>query len=296
MITRILPRSTGGRARLAMAATVASVATGLLLAVPAAGAENEHGLLQLSHDGVQYKSTLAPTLFRSTNGYVPGESRRDTIWVRNGDTDTAHFSLGVRNTGQATGDALPGYMRLRASAPGHEEALAALPSNRGCTPVVNGWTLAAGHVLTLTLDLGLTSRAPNSTRNQESTFDLVFVLQGIGGGRPVAPCAAVHMTNPEGTSIGILPATGGTASRGPQAGSESGANIPSAEPGAIIPAVETDGGEVPPLQPNPRDGWPVAELARSNVVANSRSPWPWLLTLSASAYMLISFWRRRKTQ
>ncbi len=264
MITRIPPHRLAGHSRLVMAATVASVVTGLLLAVPAAGAENKHDFLQLSNDCVNYNTSLAPTLFRSTNAYVPGESRRDTIWVRNGGTDTAHFSLGVRNTGQATGGVLPGYLRLQASAPGHEEALATLPSNRGCTPVVNGWTLAPGHVRLLTLDLDLALQTPNSTRNQGSTFDLFLLLQGIDGGRPVTPCAAAHMANPVGASIDVLPVT--------------------------------DHGEASRLQPNPQDGWPVAELAHSNVVANSRSPWPWLLTLSASAHMLISFWRRRKTQ
>ena len=260
MITRILPSSTGGRARLATAVTLASAAAGLLLATPAAGDENKNVFLQLSHDGVHYTTTLASTLFRSSNGYVPGESRRDTIWVRNGGTDTAHLSFGVRNAGPATGSALSGYMRLQANAPGHEEVLATLPSNGACTPVINGWTLAVGQVIPLTLDLGLTLRAPNSTRNQESTFDLVFVLQEIDGGSPVSPCASAPKVSPEDASIGVRPVTGNTAPQGPQ------------------------------------DSWPVAELPHSNVVANSRSPWPWLLTLSASAYTLISFRRRRRTR
>ncbi|MDJ0314002.1 hypothetical protein [Arthrobacter sp. H35-D1] len=295
------PNRLGGPARLVMAATVASVVTGLLLAAPAAGTENKNDFLQLSNDGMNYNTTLAPTLFRSTNAYVPGESRRDTIWVRNGGRDTAHFSFGVRSTGQATGDTLPGYMRLQASAPGHEEALAALPSKRGCTPVVNGWTLAAGHVLLLTLDLDLALQAPNSTRKQDSTFDLVFVLQGIDGGQPVSPCTALPMATLESASIGILPVAGGTAEANSKlpnllTDAETGALIHDAESGMVASYAATDHGRAPRLRANSRDAWLVAELPHSNVVANSRSPWPWLLTLSASAYVLISLRRRRRTQ
>ena len=147
MTHKVPLRSRAGSARVAVMAIVASIAMGTLLAGPASAAENKNDLLQLSRDGVNFATDAVPTMFRSTKGYVPGESRRGIIWVRNASNHTAHLTLAVRNAGTATTSVLPGQLRLQARAPGRDAAAAILPSAGACAPVIDGWTLAAGEAL-----------------------------------------------------------------------------------------------------------------------------------------------------
>ncbi|POH74919.1 hypothetical protein [Arthrobacter glacialis] len=302
MTRKVPPRSLDGSARMAVVAIVASIAMGTLLAGPAAGAENKNDLLQLSRDGVHFATDAIPTMFRSTKGYVPGESRPGLIWVRNAGKDSAHFTLAVHNTnnpdtsaGIAGASILPQHLRLQAQASGRVTTANALPTPGTCTPVIDGWTLAAGEVLPLTLDLGLSVEAPNSTRNQNADFTLTFVLQERGAGQLIGPCAGGPGNLAAGGAVISLPISGGTAAtRTPATGVVSG--------GVQVPIGSDVGTDLDPLQqgvqpsPEASQALPLLRQLQSNVEATDYNPWPWIVVISACVYVFTSVRKRSKTR
>jgi hypothetical protein len=269
-------RGRTGSVRIAVMAMVVSIATGLLLAGPAAGSENKNDLLQLSRDGVNFATGAMPTMFRSTKGYVPGESRRGLIWVRNASTQTAHLSLAVRNTGTARTSVLPGQLHLRAQSPDHSGTTVTFPAAGGCTPVVDGWTLAAGAVLPLTMDLGLALETPNATRKQTADFTLTFVLQEQGPGQLVDSCSG-SLNNPSAEGVLATVAIGG---------------------GAAGTATQlADGSSADPEQPGSEvlaEPLPVFRQLQSNVEASTYNPWTWIVLVSGCLY-LFAISRKRST-
>ena len=258
-----------------MTVTVGTVALGLLLAAPAIADDDSGNLLELSQDGVHFTSGQIQ-LFNHSSGYVPGETRPGTVWIRNASRENTSFSLAVSNTNQGRASELPRYLELSATTATHGSGTTTLPGPGLCTPVVEGWTLPAGEALQLDLNLTLLRQAPNATRNQQSSFDLLFLLQGIDGGEAVAPCA----------DSGALPATGASMSRAPL----------TTGPAAVEAAAGTALAALPPQQPLPGIRGPWGTVPQSNVVPIERSPWPWLFVLGAGAYMVTSFRRRRRTQ
>ncbi|MFC8302276.1 hypothetical protein ACFUCV_01165 [Specibacter sp. NPDC057265] len=297
-------RATGHRAPLAVAATTGTMALAMLLAPPALAADGQKIALELSHDGVNYSPGTVQDIFANTGGYVPGESRTGTIWVRNASADAAQFSLGIVNPDTAFGSALPAYLNLHVSSGRGSANASAFPAAGACEPVLQGWTMAGGEALQLELDMGLALQAPNATRNQASTFGLVFVLQGIGGGTHISPCAGAPTTLPgtalpavpaDNVAVGTVPLPGGTAQA---AGSSTqlltGGSALAGADAAFLP-VNEDG--VDPVPQSPRSAWRSwlwNTTEQSNVVANIRSPWPWIAFLSAGAYMAMSFRRRKR--
>ncbi|WP_425863829.1 hypothetical protein [Arthrobacter sp. TWP1-1] len=265
-----------GSVRIAVLALVASIATGLLLAGPAIGAENKNELLQLSRDGVNFATDAMPTMFRSTKGYVPGESRRGLIWVRNASSQTAHLSLAVRNTGTARTSVLPGHLHLRAQSPGHSATAVTFPAAGGCAPLIDGWTLAAGAVLPLTMDLGMAVESPNSTRKQAVDFTLTFVLQEQGPGRLIEPCSGSLNNRPDDGVLASLAIDGGAA----------GAATEWADGSYADP--EESGSEVLPEAP------PVFRQVQSNVEATTYNPWTWIVLASGCLY-IFAISRKRST-
>ena len=256
------------RWRLLVAAMACSAGLTVLVATPAV-AENDHStLLELSRDGVTYVPSRLHQVFESAPGFVPGESRQGRVWVRNASREDAYLSLAVVNTDSTHSEELPEHLSLQAATPQRSAIALSLPGSGECSQVIQKWTLKSGEAIPLTLDLSLDVQAPNSSKKQAATFNLMFVLQGIGGGRTASACSAVSTTDTveavSDRSIGVAPL------------------------GGAAPLDLQDAQRV--------DEWSEAELLHSNVVANSRSPWPWLVTLSGAAYMLISLRRRRKTQ
>ncbi|MHA7269381.1 hypothetical protein [Arthrobacter sp. HLT1-20] len=299
-MTRKVPlRSLAGSARMAVMAIVASIAMGTLLAGPATGAENKSDLLQLSRDGVHFATDAIPTLFRSTKGYVPGESRPGLVWVRNAGKESASFSLAVLNTsnpdtgeGTAGPSVLPQHLRLQAQASGRGATANTLPTAGECTPVIDGWTLAAGEVLPLTLDLGLSRDAPNSTRNQGADFTLAFVLQESGGGQLAGACLQRPDRLPAGAAVISLPISGGTGTPGTAVDvggvNNFGGSGPGTAPGTIQPT------SLPtPEAPQPL---PLSRHLQSNVEATACNPWTWIVVISACAYIFTSVRKRSRTR
>lgn len=282
---------------MATAAITTSIALGMLLAAPATGAENKDDLLQLSHDGVQFTTTSTPTLFRSSNGYVPGESRQETIWVRNGSPGTAHFSLGVRNSGANTESILPGYLRLQATAQGQRAETVILPSAGGCAAVIHDWSLAAGAVLPLTLDLGLQVEASNQTRNQHAYFDLIFVLQDSGARQMVGPCSGNASRSPVGAAVLAVGIAGGTANavdgRPPGTGAADDAEMNNEA--QFVAGRNPQQSRRHDLQDKPGP-LPLLHQLQSNVETIIRTPWPWLALVGAGLYAVTLTWRRSRTR
>lgn len=273
---------------LAVAVTAGTVALGMLLAAPAAADDSDGVFLQLSRDGVHFSPGEVHDIFAGSHGYVPGESRPGTVWIRNASRDSAQLSLAVDNMDQAVVSKLPEYLELGAAAGTRSARARALPGHGRCNPVFENWTLSGGQALRMSLDLNLSVDAPNSTRRQTSTFDLVFLLQATTGGRAVSPCA-------HGASV---PATGSSAVRTPV--HIGPAQIPDmAADGGVTWIMDDAGTDVPAVHPPraaPGHGEPLTAELQGNVAAINFSPWPWLLALSAGAYMVLWLRSRRRNQ
>lgn len=301
-MTRKIPDTAlGVRVPLLIAATTCSVAFGLLLAPPAHALDGAEVLLELSHDGVNYSPGTVQDIFPSTGGYVPGESRAGAVWVRNGSADAAQLSLGIVNADPISSSMLPEYLSLQLAAGSASGSADTFPTAGNCHPVIEGWLMAAGEALRLDLTMGLGLDAPNATRNQESNFNLVFVVQGMGGGQPVSPCAGSLAAVPgmalpaelaDGVSVGTAGIYGATAQVSGTSTPVFGHNGMGMAANGTLPPGGV--GAAPEPAPLLEWAWPWDGVEQSNVVANIRSPWPWIAVLSAGAYMAMSYRSRRR--
>lgn len=286
---------------MAAIAVVASVALVTVIAGPVDAADKKHELLQLSSDGVNFVTIAAPTMFSSTEGYVPGESRRGTVWVRNASKHSAYLSLAVRNAGSATTFVLPGHLRLQAQSPGHGPTAATLPSPGVCAPIIEAWTLAAGAVLPLTLDLVMALDSPNSDRNQAVDFTLTVVLQEEGPGQRVNPCAGTPDSSSAADRVASMnigggasgTATGGSVGAGVSDnaqgsnGADAGNDDSLAAPGLNLAA---SGDEAVP------EVIPLFHKLQSNVEATTYNPWTWVVLVSGCLYMFVLSRKRSTTR
>lgn len=292
--------TTGSQVRLAVMATAGVIAVGMLLATPATADEGNGILLELSRDGVNFTSGTVSDIFALSSGMVPGESRRGTVWVRNASSDAARFSLAVDNTGTSLSPVLPDFLSLEAASLGSRASMGSLPGTGNCGLVIDGWALAGGNTLQLDMNLNLALAAPNATRNQESTFELVFLLQGISNGSAVSACATPDVL-PETVAIGTAsvmsgttPGTVGTTSSGGTVNGRPRIIAGNAVDVLVLPADGAALATEPTVESDMKYTEVLTALAASNVESNSRTPWPWLLVLSAATYMAISMRRRRK--
>ncbi|WP_269938281.1 hypothetical protein [Arthrobacter sp. HY1533] len=276
---------------MAATAIVASIALGALLAGPASAEPNKNELLQLSSDGVNFATDAIPTMFRSTKGYVPGESRRALIWVRNASKHPAHLSVAVRNTGMATSSVLPKHLFFKAQSQNRSPAATSLPASGTCTPLIDDWTLAGGAVLPLTVDLGLLVDAPNSTRKQSAEFALTFLMQEQGPGKLVNACAGTTDSPPAGEGVASVVVGGGTSvtTNGGGALNSNGA-VAGDDEATANPSLAPDPSGAEPL-PEAR---PLLPQLQSNVEATSYNPWAWIVLASGCVYMF-AISRKRST-
>lgn len=294
-------RSRTGSVRVAAMAAVASIALGIVFAGPVHAADKKNELLQLSSDGVNFGTDAMPTMFRSTKGYVPGESRRGIIWVRNASNQSAYLSLAVRNAGTATTSFLPAHLRLQAQSPGHGATAATLPSPGACTPVIDGWTVAGGAVLPLTLDLGLALDSPNTTRNQSADFTLTVVLQEQGPGQRVNSCARIPDSLPAGDGVESIiidgsttgTSTGGTVGTGVD---EDSLGSNGADAGNADSLASPGRNQAPSGEETLPDAIPLSHQLQSNVEATTYNPWTWIALISGCVYMFVISRKRSKTQ
>lgn len=294
-------RSRAGSVRLAAMAAVASIALGTVFAGLVHAADKKNELLQLSSDGVNFGTDAVPTMFRSTKGYVPGESRRGIIWVRNASNHSAYLSLAVRNAGSATTFVLPGHLRLQAQSPGHSATAATLPSPGACAPVIDGWTVAGGAVLPLTLDLGLALDSPNTTRNQTADFTLTVVLQEQGPGQRLNSCAGTPDSLPAGDGVASIIIVGGTS--GTPTGGTVGTRVGEdalrsngADAGNADLLAEPGRNQAPSGNEALPDAIPLSHQLQSNVEATTYNPWTWIALISGCLYMFAIFRKRSTTK
>lgn len=246
------------RAGLAVAALLAGLPW--LAAGSASAAEAD---LQLSDDGVHYGAHPDGAVFDILNGYVPGETRSGTVWVRNNSNDAAVLSLGVKT---APGVAvLPGFMRMVAEARGSGTGPVPLAAPNACRTVAGGWSLGPGQALRMDLSLSLDLDAPNATRDQHAGFQLVFLLQGSTGAPALDACAGAALPPGAATSAATLTAVASTST--------------GASAGQLLP-------------PARRDDYP-AGAEHSNVVANNPRPAQLALACAAGLWLALRVRRRR---
>ncbi len=244
------------------------------LTAPAQVANRPEPLLELSGDGIHYRTEKSLTVLEPHRGYVPGESRTGVIWVRNASSQANNFTLALANTGSGEDSAIASYLQLEARLPRWISSAAVPARSGGCTTIIEGWKIASGESLRIELSLALNINAPNSTRHQESLLDAIFLLQEPGGGQAVSACATQEEALGAGASIGRVPVSGRP---GDSASAAAGTT-------QLFIQEEADLG---PL-------WELAQWGQSNVVTTSRSPWPWLAILSAGTYVVISLRRQRR--
>lgn len=265
-----MPGIFSGRAlRLSLAVAAATMLAVLVPSAPGLAADDPKARLELSRDGIHYAAERLLSVFEAGQGYVPGESRTATIWVRNTSNQARQLSLGVTTTDAAS--ALASHLQLGAAAPGWS-GTTAIPSVAGhCTTMMEHQEVAGGQSLPIELNLSFDIKAPNTTRQQVGNFELVFLLQDIAGGHPVSPCAAAKDSRGSGASMGSASVEAGT------------------DPAPVqAPANPAMGQETDAMRP-------ATAMPQSNVVITSHSPWPWLLVLSAGTYAGISLRSRRRT-
>lgn len=300
-----IPRSPiSARTPLTVAITVGTVAIGMLLATPAMAADGTDSLLELSHDGVHYSPGAVQDIFTNTGGYVPGESRPGRVWIRNASADAAQLSLGIVNTDPASGSELPPYLNLQIASGAVSARAEGFPDAGRCHPMIEGWVVPGGESLRLDLNMGLELKAPNATRNQEANFDLLFVLQGTGGGTPVSPCTGAPLPLPntappadstDNVSVGTARISSATTQQtGTSARVLSRVNAGTGAESGFLPGTGTGVEEVPWPEQDPEPGWLWEATPQSNVVANIRSAWPWIAALSAGAYMVMTIRRPKR--
>ncbi|WP_427016735.1 hypothetical protein ACQCSX_18730 [Pseudarthrobacter sp. P1] len=186
------PVRPGRRTKVHLRQTAAVLAGGILTAVLAGlaatpAAADDGPAMQLSSDGIHFTSSQEPAVFPDLAGLVPGETRPGTVWVRNAGADPAAFDLAVRSgAGSAV---LTNSLELLAGSPGHAAVTVPLAGPGQCRNVLQGWVLAAGETLRIDLALGLVLAATNATRRESAGVELIFLVQGLGGGAAVSACS-----------------------------------------------------------------------------------------------------------
>ncbi|GAA4656732.1 hypothetical protein [Arthrobacter cryoconiti] len=179
--------------------------------------------LELANDGVNYSALAAGQLFDHVDGFVPGESRTGSVWVRNTGQDPAVLSVGVTSANEAS--MLPAFLEMGVQRSGTASTPVRLAGGGACRSVARGLELAPGQFMKLELTLALVQDAPNGTRQQSNDFGLLFLLQDTSNTFEVCDAKAGPLT------MGVTPP--GTAS----AGTHSPLNIPGeASPVSTAPA------------------------------------------------------------
>lgn len=163
--------------------------------------------LELAKDGVNYSALAAGQLFDHVDGFVPGESRTGSVWVRNTGKDSAVLSVGVTSTNEAS--MLPAFLEMGVQRSGTASTPVRLAGGGACRSVARGLELAPGQFMKLELTLALVQDAPNGTRQQSNDFGLLFLLQDTSNTFEVCNAKAGPLTmgvnSPGAASAGTRP-------------------------------------------------------------------------------------------
>lgn len=270
MIRAKTSSGTVAHVRRALAILVTASVVAMVAVTPAWSEEKKDTVLELSKDGIHFTAGSVKQLIKNVHGLVPGESREGSVWVRNASREPSQLSFGVANTDGLGSQLLPAYLQLKASAAAHDFDVA-LPSPGSCASSEKSWGLAAGEALRVDLQLKLDSAAPNETRRQGASFDLIFVLQDLSPGTPVQPCGVNPVAAPKNASVALL-STGGQAAEVPQRAGTTGEAMPDSA-----------------------QNWQAGALPQSNVEAVDGGPWPWYVAITIGLLMATSFRRRSRS-
>jgi len=224
---RRLQAPRGARAGLALLGAGALAAMSLA-AAPAAHADPD--FLQISHDGSSFAGSASQSVFPEGLLLIPGTVETGSFWVRNNSSEPAYLSLAVAGSGIAP--ELAGYLELRSRTGAGDEA-AALPGNQSCSDLGSPVLLPAGAAGRVDLSAGLVLDAPNATMNQQSTFDVLLLLDAAGG-RSACQAPAI----PEAG----VPAPGGPAAQPSGIDTVQGSAGMAASAAAVLPGTGTGTG------------------------------------------------------
>ncbi|MEL7974889.1 hypothetical protein AAG589_03435 [Isoptericola sp. F-RaC21] len=187
----------GGTAGAARGAGLLAATLLLASAAPAVAepGDDDARAVALSVDGRSWSSDLDVPLF-PTGAWVPGETRRSALLVRNDGPGPARGELAVAvGVGASDATALADAVHVRVRPAG------APWSSGGGAPV----SLAESEVLPVALEVTLSASAGNETRGARVPVAVVVTLAGDarGPGRPA------ERTGAEARPVGDLPRTGG---------------------------------------------------------------------------------------
>ncbi|MFI2102284.1 hypothetical protein ACH436_03275 [Isoptericola sp. NPDC019693] len=185
-------------------APVAALGAVLVAGVPAsaAGADDPGGVA-LSVDGRRWSSELATPLFDAT-AWVPGETRRSVLLVRNDGPGPAHGAVAVaveHGEGDAADAALADALDVRVRA-----ADAPWSAAEGPVPV----RVAESEVLPVALEVTLAATAGDEVEGATAPLDVVVTLAGEGEGEGEDERAAA-LAGARPLAEGGLARTGGAA-------------------------------------------------------------------------------------
>lgn len=259
-------KAPGHRTATLLAGGILAAALAGLTAAPATA--DAGPAMQLSTDGIHFTSRQAPEVFPQMAGMVPGESRPGTIWVRNAGAEPAIFALAVRSTSGSA--VLTDSLELLAGSRGHADVTAPLAAPGQCRSIFHGWTLRPGESLRLNLALGMDIAATNATRHESAGVQLIFLMQGHGGGTPVPACPAPGEPS---AWTGLRQVVGASVAT---AGAQ-----PAREAAARQPGVDHQAAEEPD------------RAMQSNVVGNDQRP-AQLLAIASGLFLFTALAKRRR--
>ncbi|MCQ1954406.1 hypothetical protein [Arthrobacter sp. zg-Y238] len=196
----------GARQLLGASAVLTLAGTVSLAGAPSAGAADNY--LEFSADGNRYSPTMQGPLFDESVTYIPGTGQAATVWIRNNSADPARLSTAavmVRSDPELTG-----YLGLAAGPNSSLSGRVALGSPGSCLDVPATWNLGAGEEVALTFAVDMSLDAPNSTRNREAEFDLLFYLESTEAELAARPACDVL----NGGTDGDMPGNGGPEENG----------------------------------------------------------------------------------
>ncbi|WP_312180571.1 hypothetical protein [Arthrobacter sp.] len=290
----------GARARLARGLlAVASVAAASLAAAPAAHAADD--FLQISLDGTTYGSSASGSVFADGVLMVPGATTTGSIWVRNTGSEQAFLTAAAVST--AMDAELSGYLAVGSTGLGTFPTGTALTGAAGtCTELELALAVPAGGTRRIELAAGLLPETPNAAMSKQGSFDILFLLDSAGAGRPACDALTAPERPIELPSLGTGPGQFNAAPPIAVSGASTAfvAGTPAAAPatpgGGGAAAVPRSGGAERSGNTGSPDGIAPASFIESTVEPIIRTWQGTLMVLLSAAFFAAAAVRTRVTR
>lgn len=209
-----MPREHRGRA--AMLTLTAAVATALSLAgAPAAHAAPSPGL-EVSDDGKSFQRSIDSQLFSGLGRVVPGDSGKDSVWIRNQSEQTGTLRLELVK-GWTNSAALAGATTLNVKVEGRRVStpLAAPLAKGVCVVVSPSLTIKPGQTVRFDASLSIDRALGNRTGRDGALKSMGFQVRAAAvdaavpqDERPECGAATTPWEPPSSTATGTSPGTG----------------------------------------------------------------------------------------